>query len=34
MDKRIFKNKVYRELSHVVKALSNPHRLEILELLA
>lgn len=34
MDKRTFKNKVYRELARVVKALSNPHRLEILELLA
>ena len=34
MDKRTFKNKVYQELARIVKALSNPHRLEILELLA
>ncbi|MEX0769396.1 MAG: metalloregulator ArsR/SmtB family transcription factor [Balneolaceae bacterium] len=34
MDKRTFKNKVYSELAGVVKAMSNPHRLEILELLA
>lgn len=34
MEKRTFKNKIYRELAKVVKALSNPHRLEILELLA
>lgn len=34
MEKRTFKNKVYQELAKIVKALSNPHRLEILELLA
>lgn len=34
MKKRTFKNKVYQELAKIVKALSNPHRLEILELLA
>ncbi len=34
MDKRSFKNKVYRELAGIMKALSNAHRLEILELLA
>lgn len=34
MDKRSFKNKVYRELAGLMKALSNAHRLEILELLA
>lgn len=34
MDKRTFKNKVYRELATIMKALSNAHRLEILELLA
>lgn len=34
MDKRTFKNKVYTELAGIVKAMANPHRLEILELLA
>lgn len=34
MEKRTYKNKVYQELAKVTKALSNPHRLEILELLA
>jgi len=34
MEKRTFKNKIYRELAAVVKALGNAHRLEILELLA
>lgn len=34
MEKRTFKNKIYHELATVVKALSNPNRLEILELLA
>lgn len=34
MKKRTFKNKIYSELAKIVKALSNPHRLEILELLA
>lgn len=34
MEKRAFKNKIYRELAKIVQALSNPHRLEILELLA
>ncbi len=34
MNKRNFKDKVYAELSKVTKALSNPHRLEIIDLLA
>lgn len=34
MDKRQFKDKVYDELAKVTKALANPHRLEIIELLA
>lgn len=34
MEKRTFKNKVYQQLANIVKAMSNPHRLEILELLA
>lgn len=34
MEKRIFKNKIYQELAKIAKALSNPNRLEILELLA
>ena len=34
MNKRNFKNKVYEELAKITKALANPHRLEIIELLA
>lgn len=34
MDKREFKDKVYAELAKITKALANPHRLEIIELLA
>lgn len=34
MEQRTFKNKVYQQLAEIVKAMSNPHRLEILELLA
>ena len=34
MDKREFKNKVYNLLSQIVKAMANPHRLEIIDLLA
>lgn len=34
MEKRTYKNKIYKELARIVKAMSNPHRLEILELLA
>lgn len=34
MEKRAFKNKVYQQLANMIKAMSNPHRLEILELLA
>lgn len=34
MDKRIFKDRVYEELAKITKALANPHRLEIIELLA
>lgn len=34
MDKRVFKDRVYDELARITKALANPHRLEIVELLA
>lgn len=34
MNKREFKSKVYSELAKITKAMSNPHRLEIIELLA
>lgn len=34
MDKRVFKDRVYNELAKITKALANPHRLEIVELLA
>ena len=34
MDKRTFKDRVYDELAKITKALSNTHRLEIIELLA
>lgn len=34
MDKREFKDKVYNELAKVTKALGNPRRLEIIDLLA
>lgn len=34
MNKRDFKDKVYAELARVTKALGNPHRLEIIDLLA
>lgn len=34
MNKREFKDKVYAELARVTKALGNPHRLEIIDLLA
>ncbi len=34
MTKRDFKDKVYTELARVTKAMANPHRLEIIELLA
>ncbi|WP_257670808.1 metalloregulator ArsR/SmtB family transcription factor [Parapedobacter tibetensis] len=34
MDKREFKNKVYGELAKTTKALANPHRMEIIDLLA
>jgi rhodanese-related sulfurtransferase len=34
MEKREFKNKVYSLLSQVVKSMANPHRLEIIDLLA
>lgn len=34
MDKRTYKNKIYEQLARLVKALANPRRLEILELLA
>ncbi len=33
MEKRAFKNKVYTLLSQMVKAMANPHRLEIIDLL-
>ena len=34
MEKREFKNKVYSLLSQMVKSMANPHRLEIIDLLA
>jgi rhodanese-related sulfurtransferase/DNA-binding transcriptional ArsR family regulator len=34
MNKREFKDRIYDELAKVTKALANPHRLEIIELLA
>ncbi len=34
MEKREFKNKVYNLLSQMIKAMANPHRLEIIDLLA
>src|SRR5688572_4240568 len=34
MNKREFKDKIYTELATITKALANPHRLEIIELLA
>jgi len=34
MDTREFKSNLYKQLAKVTKALSNPHRLEILDLLA
>lgn len=34
MNVRDFKNKIYSELASIAKALANPHRLEIIELLA
>jgi rhodanese-related sulfurtransferase len=34
MDKRDFKNSIYEQLARMTKALSNSHRLEIIELLA
>lgn len=34
MNKRAFKDKVYGELTKITKAMANPHRLEIIELLA
>lgn len=34
MDKREFKDKVYGELARITRAMANPHRLEIIELLA
>jgi len=34
MNKREFKDSVYTELSKVAKAMANPHRLEIIDLLA
>jgi len=34
MNKREFKDKVYSELAKIAKSMANPHRLEIIELLA
>ncbi|HRI79914.1 MAG TPA: metalloregulator ArsR/SmtB family transcription factor [Cyclobacteriaceae bacterium] len=34
MNKRDFKDKVYTELAKITKSMANPHRLEIIELLA
>lgn len=33
MEKRVFKDKVYTILANLVKAMANPHRLEIIDLL-
>ena len=33
MDKREFKDRIYTVLSGLVKAMANPHRLEIIDLL-
>ena len=33
MEKRVFKDKVYSILANMIKAMANPHRLEIIELL-
>jgi rhodanese-related sulfurtransferase/predicted transcriptional regulator len=33
MDKRIFKDKVYAMLANMIKAMANPHRLEVIDLL-
>jgi rhodanese-related sulfurtransferase len=33
MEKRIFKDKVYSNLAKMIKAMANPHRLEIVDLL-
>jgi rhodanese-related sulfurtransferase len=34
MKKRVFKDNVYSELAKITKSMANPHRLEIIELLA
>jgi len=34
MNKRQFKDKVYSELARITKSMANPHRMEIIELLA
>src|SRR5687767_9728997 len=34
MNKRQFKDKVYSELARITKSIANPHRMEIIELLA
>lgn len=34
MNKRKFKDKVYHELARITKSMANPHRIEIIELLA
>jgi len=34
MNKRQFKNKIYTELAGIAKSIANPHRMEIIELLA
>ena len=34
MKKREFKDRVYSELAKITKSMANPHRLEIIELLA
>jgi DNA-binding transcriptional ArsR family regulator len=34
MNKRQFKDKVYGELARITKSMANPHRMEIVELLA
>ena len=34
MEKRVFKEKIYTILAKLIKAMANPHRLEIIDLLA
>jgi len=34
MEKRVFKDKIYSILAEMLKAMANPHRLEIIDLLS